>query len=128
MITRVTARVLSRLGFEVTTAGSPREALEALARSEGACDLVITDQTMPGMTGVQLAERIRATYPDLPVILMSGYADIGQDRELSRQGIAELLVKPVESELLAASVRRVLQIARRAGAGAAGGGPGGAAG
>ena len=128
MITRITARVLTRLGYEVLTAGSAVDALDVLARSERAFDLVITDQTMPGMTGLELAERIRSTYPTLPVILMSGYADLGKNNESGRQGIAELLVKPVEIEMLAAGVARVLQAARRAsariGAGDGSGAPG----
>jgi CheY-like chemotaxis protein len=117
MISNLTARVLTRLGYQVTTATSPAEALGIIAKREQSLDLLITDQSMPGMTGLQLAERVHATHSALPIILMTGYTELGGPDEASRRGVAELLIKPIENEALAASVARVLQSARNAAAG-----------
>jgi PAS domain S-box-containing protein len=114
MIGSVTARVLARRGYEVTTLTSPTEALAALERSGDGPDLLITDQTMPGMTGRQLAERVHAARPALPIILMTGYAELGGREAMNRLGIAELLIKPIENAALAAAVARVLAASRSA--------------
>ena len=123
MITSLTARVLTRLGYQVTTATSPAEAIAIVAKRERSFDLLITDQTMPGMTGLQLAERVHATHSALPIVLMTGYNDLGRQDEASRGGIAELLIKPIENEALAAAVARVLQASRSAVADGAPAGP-----
>jgi PAS domain S-box-containing protein len=70
-----TAAMLEDLGHQVFEAGSGRQALEILAR-EPAIDLVITDQAMPQMTGVQLAEAIRRERPNLPILIATGYAEL----------------------------------------------------
>jgi PAS domain S-box-containing protein len=69
------AAMLEDLGHHVTTADSGQTALEALARAD--FDLVITDHVMPCMTGLQLAKTIRRRQPDLPVVLATGYAELG---------------------------------------------------
>ncbi len=91
-----TAAMLGDLGHEVLEAGSGPEALEIL-RAGAACDLVITDQAMPGMTGVQLAATVRAERPGLPVLLVTGYA------ELPPEALAGLprLLKPFRQDALA---------------------------
>jgi DNA-binding NtrC family response regulator len=76
------AAMLADLGHRVLEASSGREALEHLGRAQSV-DLVITDQAMPGMTGMQLAATIKQRWPHLPVILASGYADLPSDLELS---------------------------------------------
>jgi PAS domain S-box-containing protein len=113
MIASITSRALARVGFEVATATSPQDALGMVERDGRPFDLVVTDQTMPGMTGLELATRIHAIHADLPVILMTGYAELGQHQEAKRQGIAELLIKPVEIEVLAAAVTRALHGSRQ---------------
>jgi len=70
-----TAAMLEDLGHTALEAGSAHEALKLL-RENPRIDLVVTDQAMPGMTGVQLAEVIREERPDLPVILATGYAEL----------------------------------------------------
>ncbi|WP_137390549.1 hybrid sensor histidine kinase/response regulator [Rhodoligotrophos defluvii] len=73
-----TSAMLEDLGHEVIEAASGAEALETL-RSNKRVDLVITDQVMPQMTGTQLAAAIRAEWPDLPVIIATGYAELPED-------------------------------------------------
>jgi CheY-like chemotaxis protein len=64
-------------GYSVLTAGSASEALDLLDRHD--VDLVLTDQMMPGMVGTELAKRLRATKPTLPVIIVSGVNEIPED-------------------------------------------------
>jgi CheY-like chemotaxis protein len=77
-----TAAILEELGHRALKASSGREALEYLGRAHSV-DSVITDQAMPGMTGVQLAATIKQQWPHLPVILAWGYADLPSNLELS---------------------------------------------
>nr|WP_207207455.1 PAS domain-containing sensor histidine kinase [Methylorubrum zatmanii] len=72
--------MLEDLGHEVLEATSGQQALRILRRSAETVDLVITDQIMPGMTGVQLIEAIRAAHAELPVILASGYTELPEDK------------------------------------------------
>jgi PAS domain S-box-containing protein len=73
-----TAAMLEDLGHEVIQANSGEQALRELARAE-TVDLVVTDQLMPGLAGTELAARIRALRPELPIILATGYADLPPD-------------------------------------------------
>jgi PAS domain S-box-containing protein len=76
-----TVAMLEDLGHTVFRAYSGKEALEILRR-EGSVDLVITDQAMPQMTGMQLARALRKDWPELPVILATGYADIPPEKDM----------------------------------------------
>jgi CheY-like chemotaxis protein len=72
-VAEVTAQMLASLGHEVTTADRPSRALQLTAHQAVPFDLLITDLTMPEMSGKDLAERLRARWPQLPVLLISGY-------------------------------------------------------
>ena len=99
---------LSRLGHKVVTQSRAREALALLESEPQGFQLVITDQTMPELTGLELAMRLRALRSDLPVILSTGYGlDITQER-IKAAGIREVLKKPYTAEMLAATVHRLL--------------------
>ena len=98
-------QMLQDLGYRTLFAGSPSDALELLAGGEHV-DLVFSDVVMPGMSGVDLGREIRSRYPDLPVVLTSGYSHILVDE--GRHGF-ELLQKPYAAEDLS----RVLQSAFR---------------
>jgi signal transduction histidine kinase len=90
-----TAAMLEDLGHSAIEAGSAEIALQVLS-SEPGIDFVITDHAMPGMTGTDLAERIRRTWPDVPVVLASGYPDVPGDE----MGVPRLS-KPYRQEELA---------------------------
>jgi CheY-like chemotaxis protein len=75
LILMSTAAIVEELGHRVLSANSGAEALEILGKDQP-IDLVITDQGMPNMTGLQLAEKIRAERPQLPIILATGYAEL----------------------------------------------------
>jgi signal transduction histidine kinase len=99
LVCSTTASTLADLGHRVFEAPSGRRALEIL-RSGTMVDLVLTDQAMPGMTGLQLAAEIRAAWPDLPVMLTTGYADLPD-----RDGLKlPRLVKPYGQEEMAAAI------------------------
>ena len=89
-IRRLAARILTEAGFEVTALEDAEAALEHLADGAEAPDLLISDVSMPGMDGVALAQALRARFPGLPVLLISGYAEamLGADR--MREGMRHL--------------------------------------
>ncbi|OPZ26778.1 MAG: Wide host range VirA protein [Deltaproteobacteria bacterium ADurb.BinA179] len=101
-------RVLNRSGCRVDTAKSGPEALVAFMQNPGGFDLVITDQTMPGMTGLELSQKIREMRPDIPVILCTGYRDVIEERDAASIGIREILVKPTGTRELRSAIRRAL--------------------
>jgi signal transduction histidine kinase len=99
-----TSSMLADLGHEVREAPSGKAALEIL-HSGVAVDLVLTDQAMPGMTGLQLAAQIRTVWPELPIMLTTGYAEL-QDR----QGLnLPRLVKPYGKEEMAAAIASLMR-------------------
>jgi len=105
-IVRVVARSLERTGFRVTACGAPEQALVEFRRAPGAFDVVLTDLSMPGMSGLEFARAVLAERRDLPVILMSGRLTEA-DRQLAHElGVREVLSKPVTPDELADAVRR----------------------
>jgi CheY-like chemotaxis protein len=91
--------MLSDLGHQVIEAASGKKALEIL-RAGARVDLVMTDQAMPGMTGLQLAAEIRTSWPDLPVMLTTGYAELPGEAGLK----LPRLEKPYGQDELAAAI------------------------
>lgn len=77
-----TAEMLAELGHKVLQAHSGKEALEIIAR-EGHVDLVITDQAMPHMSGAQLAKELRARWPELAIVVATGYAELPPEADSS---------------------------------------------
>ncbi|MGD0230334.1 MAG: PAS domain S-box protein [Syntrophorhabdales bacterium] len=101
--------VLRRLGYEVHSARDGLEALKIFSRGPGRFDLVITDQTMPHMTGTELAKELMALRPDIPIILCTGYSEIINREIVKDLGIREFIMKPVSRSELAESISRVLE-------------------
>ena len=99
-VARFMHELLSLWGLTITTFADGRLALDALAAG-AAYDLVITDQTMPGMTGLELAREARALHPDLPVVLYSGYGDGIAPSEIEDAGVAPSCAAQIkQAELL----------------------------
>jgi PAS domain S-box-containing protein len=101
------ATVLRRVGYDVHEARSGSEGLALVEARGGAFDLVLSDVVMPGMGGPELARAIRARWPDIAVILMSGYAEEIVGREAPGDELA-FLAKPFAPDALTTLVRRVL--------------------
>jgi DNA-binding NtrC family response regulator len=92
----------------VVACNSGKEAFKQLESNPNRFDLVITDYTMPDMTGAHLAQELLTIRDDLPIIMCSGYCDSKTYEASSRNGIAAFLMKPLTIENLACTVRRVL--------------------
>jgi PAS domain S-box-containing protein len=105
-------KILERLGYEVVAGTDSLEALEVFSAQPERFDLVITDQTMPHMTGDILARKILLLRPDIPIILCTGFgqASSGALTEAATRaiGIREVIRKPVERSEMARAIRRVL--------------------
>jgi len=90
----------------VTT--SSEKALKLFHLDPDAFDLVITDQTMPKITGMELTKRLRDIRSDIPVVLCTGYSEMVTQGKLNAVGINEYLIKPVQRNEIAGTVRRLL--------------------
>jgi CheY-like chemotaxis protein len=100
--------MMERLGYRVDVRTSSVEALEAFRNKPDAFDLVITDMTMPNMTGVDLAREIMKIRPDIPILLCTGYSEVINEETAKKMGIREFIMKPILMKDLAAIVRNVL--------------------
>ncbi len=107
-VVEIVSGTLKRLGYEVTTAEGGPEGWKKFKDNPHGFDLVITDQVMPDLTGMRLAERILAVRKDVPIILFTGYSETVSVEKAKAAGISELLMKPVVKRTLAETVRRVL--------------------
>ncbi len=107
-VVRMATTTLERLGYRVSAYMSPAETLAAFEAAPGSFDLVLTDLTMPRMTGLELAGRLLAVRPELPILLTSGYSGALDGEGLTRAGIRELVAKPFRSAQLARSIARQL--------------------
>jgi PAS domain S-box-containing protein len=99
---------LTRLGYHVTSMTDSVEALETFSANPAQFDLVVTDQTMPGLTGMQLAQKILEIRPDTPIVLCTGHSEAVTPEGAQAAGIRKLLMKPVNKTLFATTIRGVL--------------------
>lgn len=100
--------LLAELGYEVTVRTSSREALALFRLQPKAFDIVVTDQTMPDLTGIQLASEILSIRPGLPVILCTGFSHTVTEESARAAGIKGFVMKPLTKKELARTVRKVL--------------------
>ncbi len=105
LIRRAFARILQAEGYQVAEAENGVEALEILAKK--AFDLVITDLVLPKLHGFDLVHQIRAKWPKMPIIVISGYLSNGAGK-IILEGCAEFIQKPINPAALIAAVRRLL--------------------
>jgi CheY-like chemotaxis protein len=104
----VLQQMLERLGYKVTVRTSSIEALEVFRASMDKFDLVITDMTMPNMTGDKLARELMNIRPDIPIILCTGFSERMSKKRVEALGIKGFLMKPVVTSKLAKLIREVL--------------------
>ncbi|MEW6347544.1 MAG: PAS domain S-box protein [Thermodesulfobacteriota bacterium] len=102
-------RLLERLGYQVTTRSSGLEALELVRTKPHHFDLVITDITMPSLTGLELARGIRKVRPDIPIILCTGFSELVSDAVLRDIGIQGILMKPILRNEMARAIHEALK-------------------
>ncbi len=101
-------KMLASLGYRTETRTSSIEALEAFRGNPDRYDLIITDMTMPHMTGDALSEAIKEIRPDIPIILCTGFSERIREEDLDRIGIADFILKPINRRELARAIRKAL--------------------
>ncbi|MFP5258598.1 MAG: response regulator [Acidobacteriota bacterium] len=104
----ITRELVESLGYKAQAETDPRRALELVRAEPAAFDLLITDQNMPGLTGVELTKAILALRPDLPVLMLTGFSETMGKEGARAMGVRDLLLKPVLRRDLAAAIAGVL--------------------
>ncbi len=99
---------LENQGYDVTVALDGETALEIFQKSPDSFDLVVTDQSMPGITGMEIASRMKEINPKLPIVLCTGYSEMATPENISQAGIDELIPKPYRQNDLSKVIRKLL--------------------
>jgi len=99
---------LERLGYSVTALTDSTEALKSFSSDPSRFDLIITNQAMPGITGLHLSKELLRIRPEIPIILCTGYSETVSPKTAQETGIRQFLTKPLAKQELAQAVRRVL--------------------
>ena len=107
-IAQLEKQILERLGYKVTQKTSSLDALGAFKAHPDVFDLIITDMSMPNMTGDQLASEILSIRPDIPIVICTGFSDSLNEEMAKVIGIKGFLMKPVVKSDMAEMVRKVL--------------------
>jgi len=107
-VLKVEMAMLKELGYEVKAFSSSLEALEHFSDQPDVFDMVITDMTMPKMTGDKLAREIKAIRSDIPVILCTGFSELVDEKTAKDMGISAYITKPIIGQTFAGTVRNVL--------------------
>jgi PAS domain S-box-containing protein len=107
-LSMIGTKVLERLGYKVTAFNAATDAVAAFSRDPSAFDLVITDLTMPGMTGIDFADALLEIRADVPILLATGYIEESIREQASLLGFREILLKPMSSRILAEAAHRAL--------------------
>ena len=102
------AKVLEKDGYSVVAMPDANSAVRHVNTTKQRFDLVITDISMPGMSGTSLLTAFKTAFPNVPVIVITAFADWGQYMNALREGAFEYLYKPVEKTELLAAVHRAL--------------------
>jgi signal transduction histidine kinase/ActR/RegA family two-component response regulator/HAMP domain-containing protein len=107
-IVEISRQILDRLGYRVDTRTDPLEALEMFKRDPGLYDLVITDMTMPKMTGDRLAIELLRMRPEIPILLCTGFSERMTEAAALEMGIKGFIMKPIAVAEIARKVREAL--------------------
>ena len=113
VLIEIGGQMLQHLGYAVECVSDSTEALRVFQASPDNFDLVITDMTMPHMTGDILAREILKIKPDLPIIMATGFSELMTEEKAKRAGITDFLMKPLVVRELARVIRRVLDAGRK---------------
>ncbi|MCB9480622.1 MAG: transporter substrate-binding domain-containing protein [Desulfobacteraceae bacterium] len=111
-IAAIGSQILEKLGYSVTIMTSSTKALDLFQLNAYAFDLVVTDMTMPGLTGDKLAVELMKIRQDIPVIICTGYSKRISEQTACEFGIQALIYKPVDRAVLAKTVRKALDEAK----------------
>jgi CheY-like chemotaxis protein len=108
MLAELGKTMLESLGYEVTALTSSLEALAIFQNQPDLFDVIITDQTMPGLTGIDLSRKILQIRPRMPIILCTGYSSFIFEEQAKSEGIKEFAEKPMSKGVIATLLRKVL--------------------
>lgn len=112
VIVKLEKQILERLGYHVTERYSSSDALRAFRKNPFAFDLVISDLSMPNMTGDQLTRKLIAIRPDIPIIICTGFSERLIQEKAAKIGVKGFLMKPAGKSEMAQTVRKVLDAAK----------------
>jgi len=107
-IVKMVEDFLKRIGYSVECCTDPITALELFREDPDRFDLVVTDMTMPGMTGVGLYNKLTNIRADIPTVICTGYSNLISEEEAKKHGISAFLMKPFSPRYLAKTIRKVL--------------------
>ena len=107
-IVNINKVILKKLGYRVTALSSSLETLQAFSRSPESFDLVLTDMTMPEMTGADLAREVLAVRHTTPIVICTGYSELINQKKARDMGISDYVMKPVNAKNLALTIRNAL--------------------
>lgn len=107
-VVQVTGQILKSLGYSIVGKTSPAEALRLFTESPEDFDLVLTDLTMPELTGLELSEKIKKVRQNIPIILFTGYSDQVSKDAAAEAGIDEYCMKPISMRVLSSIVGKFL--------------------
>ncbi len=107
-LVKIIKLVLERLGYRVIGVTGAEEALETFKLARNSYGLVITDKTMPEMTGFDLAKKIKQIRPDIPILLCTGYNETDDEAKAEAAGIDAVVTKPIQQRELAEKIRAAL--------------------
>ena len=105
-------QTLGRLGYHVVAERNPNKALEIFMEQPDGFDIVITDMTMPEMTGEKFVNEIMKIRPDIPVVLCTGHSEHILGKKMEGMGIRALVMKPALVREIAKAIRQVLATTR----------------
>jgi DNA-binding NtrC family response regulator len=108
-VLRAMAQLLERAGFRVSAYSDGHKALEAARADPGQYDLVVTDYSMPRISGIEVASAIMKMRADLPVVMLTGYATEALTEEAAAIGVREVISKPSSFDELMESISRLVQ-------------------
>lgn len=108
ILVRISQRILEDYGYAVTGTSNSSEALELVREDPQQFDLIVSDQTMPGLSGSELAKAVLEIAPAIPIIICTGHSSVTSAEEAYAMGIKRYLLKPVQGDTLARTVRVVL--------------------
>lgn len=109
MVRSALRRLLTSLGYVVTEASDGQEALERVRATPTAFDLVLSDQTMPRLSGLELAKTLLAELPNVRVLLCTGFSEHLDEASALKLGVRGVLAKPVDRATMASAVRAALR-------------------
>jgi CheY-like chemotaxis protein len=107
-IAKMAQKALTSFDYRVETLSDPEDALAMFTLNPGYFDVVITDMTMPKMTGAKLAETLIRIRPDIPIILCTGYSSLIDEQKARELGIAAYMMKPVSMSQIAKTIRKLM--------------------